>query len=200
MSLLKEISEDIQAYKDSLEVLVESIQNFEDEIRIEKRLGIMCEAEDYYTNGNAQQSTPRVTSNTIDFVPSQDPIEKPVQHPNAGNTPQRIHLIYDPMRGKVVNVMKTDMRGRPPAEYAEANAAQVADAMKHIESFSPQIAEKLKSGTMNVWIPRSQAQTPQSNVLSAHSASNPGGTNTAQMDPSSLARAQQAAGHMSLAK
>lgn len=191
MDLLKQITEDIKSYHTFFHSILEKIEQFEQEISSEKRLGLY-EAP-YYV-----QDKPRsASSDTVDFKAPTEPVAAPVQHPNADRSPQRIHLIYDPAQAKVINAIKTDTRSRPPAEYIEASAQQVEDAMKHIQSFSPETAQKLKSGQINIWIPRSQAQPGGTNALQSTGM---GGSNvTKQMSPDRLASAQQAADKMTLA-
>jgi hypothetical protein len=194
MSLMKQVSEDIQAYKAFVQTIVEKIEKIEDELNQEKRIGIdeVFEAHDYYMQDKGPK---QAADDSVDF---QNPgaVEKPVQHPGEQRVrAQRMHLIYDPKQGKVIDTVKTGIQSRPPAEYIEANADQVANAMKHIEGMSPEIADRIKKGTISIWIPRSQAQP----ISLANQASNTGGTNKIEMDPNRLATAQAAANKMSFA-
>lgn len=202
MKLMKEIAKEIGTYKTFLESLVEKSDGFQKEINEEKRLGIQPTFEaDYYQRDTRSDSTIPAQvrgDDTVNFKP-QGPVEKPVQHPNANRVPQRIHLIYDPQKGKVMDAMKTDMRARPPAEYMEANAEQVQGAMRHIEGLNPKLAELLQSGKANIWIPRVAAQTGQQEPIAAQGTGT-GGTTIMKMDPERLKKAQAAAGEMSLAK
>lgn len=191
MNLLKQISEDITTYRAFVHSLVEKIEEYEREISNENRLGLL-EAPYFIQDKNPNNQG---NNDTINFQAPTEPVAAPVQHPNASNALQRIHLIYDPAKGKVVNAIKTDPRARPPAEYIEASAQQVADAMKHIESFSPETAQKLKSGQVNIWIPRAQAQSSADRLQSTGTGPD---KVKMQMSPDRLAAAQKAASQMSL--
>jgi hypothetical protein len=194
MDLLKQISEDINNYQQFFTRIVKKIAVFEQEISQENRLGLM--ETPYYTQDKAQHIPGEVTrADTVDFKASDEPVAAPVQHPNAARAPQRIHLIYDPAQGKVVNVVKTDTRSRPPADFVEASQQQIADAMKHIQNLSPETAQKIKAGLINIWIPRSQHKPVGTDRL--QSTGTGPGMNTMNINPSQLSAARQAADKMS---
>ncbi len=196
MALLKQLSKEIKSYNAFVQTILEKIEKFEEELKLEKRLGL-SEA-DYYQNdtpGAAGKAGPRPTD-TVQFQPTKEPIAEPTQHPNE--KPSRIHLVYNPSTGRVEDAIKTGPWGRPPSEYMEANADQLAGALKHIERNSPDIAQKIVSGQLSVWIPRSVPQAGKSSMLEPKSAQ--AGPNKMQLTPAGLAHARATADKMQLVK
>lgn len=205
MKLLKEISGEMVAYSKRLEKIAEKANEWLGQISEEKRLGLSTIDKILEANGDPYNSAdqnnwknrqPPQQNDSIDFTP-QPNVQRPVLNKNT--TPKRIHLIYDPSSGEIQKVVKTPMMSRPPAEYTEANAQQVNDALKHLERINPKLADLLVNGSMSIWIPRNPT-SQQGNVQSLKLTSAGGGaTNKVDMTPDRLANAQSAAGKMSLA-
>lgn len=203
MNLLKQITEDINSYHQFVYSLVEKVEQFEEEIRLEKRLGLR--ETDYYQNGNPNaianrpQGRPAVRGNdTIDFKPQPN-----VAKPQANQAPPkgvvggmqgRIQLMYNPATGKVEDAKQAQGMEPPAPGYTTANAQQLDDALKHIESIDKSLADKIVAGTVQVFVPQNPQAPKQSPNVQQHN-----GMNRLEMDPDQLARAKAAADQMSLA-
>lgn len=197
MDLLKQISEEIHAYYDSVHALVEKIEAIEVELTKEKRLGLRETA--YYQNDNAHAAG---KPETVDFQP-QSNVAKPTQQPSGGpekglggNKMQgRIQLMYNPASGRVEDAKQAQGMNQPPAPgYVPANAQQLQDALKHIEQIDKTLADKIVAGNVQVFIPQKAEAPRQTPNVTTH-----GGMNRMEMDPSQLANAKAAADKMSLA-
>lgn len=196
MGLLQNICEDINSYKAFVATLVEKVERLQEEITTEKRLGLY-EMDPYNTAG-AHQKMGAKPNDTVDFQAPTEPVERPVQHPNANKGPaQRLHAIYDPSKGRVVDVVKAGPQNRPEGEFMEANADQVHNALQHLEKINPRLADMLMNGSINIWIPRN-THTPQNSQMLSQPQST--GTRKVELDPQRLAAAHAAADQMTLAK
>lgn len=206
MKLLNDIVKERNEYSDRLEQIAEQVDVWLKEISKEKRLGLkpmdqlIAEADPYNNPGKIASATGG--NDTVEFTPTSEPVQKPVQSPSSGNTePMRVHLIYNPATGEIEKTLKTPMRSRPPAEYIEATADQVSGALKHLEKMNPHLADMLVSGRMNVWIPRAAANMGPSSVkhLGLGPIETKGNTNKMNLSPEQLAQARAAANKMRVA-
>lgn len=207
MKLLNTIVKERNVYADRLEQIAEQVDVWLNDISKEKRLGLkpmdqLITEADPYNTADKNSPTGSTDNDTVEFTPTNEPIEKPVQTPSAGNTePMRVHLIYDPATGEIVKTLKTPMRSRPPAEYMEATADQVSGALRHLEKMNPHLADLLVSGRMNVWIPRAKSNMGPSSVkhLGLAPVETRGNSNKMTLSPEQLAAARAAAGKMKVA-
>lgn len=197
MDLLKQITEDIKTYHSFVFSLTEKIEEFQEELVLEKRLGLY--ETDYYQNDNPG-ALGNKAPDSMDFKPTPD-VAKPqqIQPPkgpvgNVGNG--RIQLMYNPATGKVEDAKKAEgMHTTPAPGYIAANAQQLEDALKHIESIDKSLADKIVAGQVQVFVP----QNPNA-PKATPKVQQQGGVNRMEMDPSQLAAAHAAANQMSLAK
>lgn len=202
MKLLKQLSEDVNAYKSHLNSVYKALKKAINEVKEERRLGL-AEARDYFTQDRANGGN----ADTINFEPTQgpatatkQPIAAPQQHAAANpNANKRFHLIFDPSTGKISEMRATKPFEKVPAEFVQPNADQMHAVLKHLESMDPRLADKLVNGTLDIWIPRTAAAPAHASTLAAHTAST-GGMNRREMSPEQLAAARNAANNMSLAR
>lgn len=190
MSLLKQICEDINSYKAFLETILEKVEQFEVEISKEKRLGLRLEAGEYYQQDKSGKDT-------LDFQAPTEPVAKPQQQEPPQHSAQkaRIHIIYDPSTGRVLNAGQTSMFQQPTGEYQEADAQQLEQAIANINRMNPALADKIVNGTMAVWVPRQQKNPNAAKMATMQH----GGMNKVELSPQQLAAARTAASKMSLA-
>lgn len=197
MGLLQDICAEINEYKAFVATLADKADRIQEELAGEKRLGLF-EMDPYNSTGKAAALTgAEPARDVVDFV---DPghVERPVQHPNANKQPtQRLAAVYDPAKGRVIDVLKANPQGRPEGDFIEANADQFDVALKHLNKINPKLADMLMSGAISVWIPRGQHIPQHSSMLSQPQGT---GTRRVELDPKRLAAAQQAAAQMTLAK
>lgn len=196
MDLLKQITEDIKSYHKHVYSLIEKIEQFEEAISIEKRLGLRETA--YYQNDNPGAAGK--PNDTVDFQP-QGNVQKgqqPTPPPKGVGTNAmqgRIQLMYNPATGKVEDAKQAQGMHSPPAPgYVVANAQQLDAALKHIEGIDKELADKIVAGNVQVFVPQNPNAPKQNPNVQQH-----GGMNKIEMEPSRLAAAQQAASKMSLA-
>lgn len=160
MKLLQEICENVSNYDKLIEKIEQTIDRFDVEIALEKRLGLSInEADDYYTNGNMSTAS---SNDSIDFQATPG-VAKPVINQGPAQQ-QRIHLIYDPQTQKVKDVMKTDIRGNPGSQFSQATPEQLDGAVKHMSQLKPDLASRIKNGQIAVWVPK-DAQTSGARML-----------------------------------
>lgn len=165
MNLLQSISEEVASYDKFLENVVQTVDRFEVEIITEKRLGLSIqEAGEYfqYQKGDQANTNP----NDVVQFKSPGPVAQPVQDPRA-NRPaaQRIHLVFDPSTNKISDVIKSDIRSNPGSQFAQANQEQLAAAVTHMEGLKPEIAQKIRDGSIAVWVPQTAKQNSGSRML-----------------------------------
>ncbi|MDE1830459.1 MAG: hypothetical protein KGI25_09070 [Thaumarchaeota archaeon] len=208
MKLLNEIVKSENTYLDRLAQIEEQVSIWMKQIATEKRLGLkpidlMIAESDPYNTADRTNTRP---DDTVEFTPTSEPIEKPtnIQASSGTFSATRIHLIYNPATGEIEKTLKTPIRSRPPADYMEANADQVAGALRHLEKMNPKLADLLVSGRMSVWIPRAAAKAGPTSVKHLGLNTNPniesrGNSNVAKMSPEDLERAQAAASKMKIA-
>ena len=202
LHLLKEISGDTSAYQKRLGKIAKKINEWALEIHEEKRLGLRPMEQligeagyDPYNSANNQNQRGG-QNDSIDFSPQPD-VQRPVIDQNT--RPKRMHIVYDPSSGEVSKAIKTGLMSRPPADYMEANAQQVQDALKHLESMNPKLADLLVSGSLSIWVPRN-TKAPSGGPMGLEGGSGPGGHNVRNMSPDQMAHAQSAADRMSTVK
>ena len=195
MDLLKQISEEIKTYRGFVHSLVAKIDELEEAISLEKRLGLRETA--YYQN-HKPEGQPQ---DTLNFEPQPD-VAKPQQSAGppkglGGNKMAgRIQLMYNPATGRVVDAKQAHGMEPPAQGYVQANAQQLDAALAHINSIDKALADKIVAGTVQVFVPQNpNAPQPSPKVTTQH-----GGMNRLEMDPQQLAAAQKAASQMSLAK
>lgn len=197
MSLMKQIAEEINAYKTFVGTIVEKIEQFEDEISKEKRLGLTLEASDYYQNGNQQKN------DTVDFQPQANvakpqPTTEPPKGPGDEEQQKpgaRIQLMYNPTTGKVENAVKAHGSNPPAPDYMQPDTEQLHAAIQKLNMIDKRLADKIVSGEVSLWIPKNPQAPKQSGMMKPVGQD----ANKIQMDPSRLAQAQSAASKMSLA-
>lgn len=194
MSLLQQINKDVKKYKAYLNRINERLEKGIIAVKEERRLGI-AEAQDYYHQDRQHGGV----SDTVEFEPTEGPIAAPIQHPSEERARRRFHVIYDPSTGKISDLRQTKPFERIPSEFVQPNAQQMHDVMKHLEKMDPRLADRLVSGILDIWIPRTQAAPGHASTLAAHTAST-GGMTRREMSPDQLAAARQAASKMTLAK
>jgi hypothetical protein len=199
MDLLKQISEDIKSYRAFVETLVEKIESIEEDLSLEKRLGLLEAA--YYQNDNPKAAGK--PNDTIEFEPQQN-VAKPQQIPGppkgmGGNKMTgRIQLMYNPATGKVEDAKQAQGPNTGPAPgYVAANAQQLQDALKHIEGMDKSLADKIVAGNVQVFVPQNpQSQAPKlTRNVQQH-----GGMNRIEMSDQDFKNAQAAADQMTYQK
>lgn len=195
MDLLKQISEDIKSYRNFVHTLTEKVEQLEETISLEKRLGLRETA--YYQNGNNVPGGPK---DSVDFQPQGD-VAKPQQPEGppkgmGGNKMGgRIQLMYNPATGRVEDAKQADGMNKPPAPgYVVANAQQLDAALSHINQIDKALADKIVAGQVQVFVPQNPSAPKQNTNVQQH-----GGMNRIEMDPTKLASAKAAADKMSLA-
>jgi hypothetical protein len=192
MDLLKQITEDIKSYHNFVNSLTVKIDEFEEAISLEKRLGLRETA--YYQQD--KQGAP--SQDSLEFSPTPgvgkpQPIETPAKGMGGNKMQGRIQLMYNPATGRVEDAKQAHGMEPPAQGYVQANAQQLNAALAHINSIDKALADKIVGGQVQVFVPQNpNAATP--NVMQH------GGMNRMELDPQRLAQAQQAANKMSLAK
>lgn len=195
MDLLKQICEDVKSYRDFVHSLTEKVEQIEEALSLEKRLGLRETA--YYQNGNNVPGGPK---DSVDFQPQAD-VAKPQQAEGppkgmGGNKMAgRIQLMYNPATGRVEDAKQAEGMNKPPAPgYVVANAQQLDAALSHINQIDKALADKIVAGQVQVFVPQNPSAPKQNSNVQQH-----GGMNRIEMDPSQLANAKAAADKMSLA-
>jgi hypothetical protein len=196
MDLLKQITEDIKSYHNHIHSLVEKIEQFEETISLEKRLGLRETA--YYQQDVASG---KPAPGSVEFQP-QPGVAKPQQvtpppkGPGGTNAMTgRIQLMYNPATGRVEDAKQASGMHTPPAPgYVVANAQQLDAALAHINSIDKALADKIVAGQVQVFVPQNPNAPKATPNVQQH-----GGMNKIEMDPTRLAAANKAAGEMSLA-